>query len=73
VVNRDLEAIIGEASILGLEDQIIPNDAQGFKIGRASGALLLLFKPALFFCGPGAACGAILCLGQAASKRIRCG
>jgi hypothetical protein len=70
VVNRNPETFVSIAARLGLEDQIIPNDAQRFKIGRASGAILLLFKPALFLCGIGAGCGAILCLGHGASKQI---
>jgi hypothetical protein len=73
IVNRALEAIMSEASRLGLEDKVMPNDAQGFQIGRASGAVPLLFKPAPFLCGPRAPGGAILSFGHAASKRIRCG
>jgi hypothetical protein len=39
VVNRDPETFMGLASRLGLEDQIVTNDPQGFKIGRAACAL----------------------------------
>jgi hypothetical protein len=48
VINRDLEAVVSVAPILGTENQIVPNDPQGFKIGRASGAVPLVFKLAPF-------------------------
>jgi hypothetical protein len=62
-----------ETTILGLKNQIVPNDPQRLQISGASGAILLLFKPALFLCGPRAPGGSILSLGHATSKRIRCG
>jgi hypothetical protein len=71
VVNRDCETFVGLTPILGLEDQIVSNDAQGFKIGGASGAILLLLKLALFLGCIGAGGGAILCLGHGASKRSK--
>jgi hypothetical protein len=60
------------ASIPGLEDQIVSNDPQRFKIGSAAGAILFLAKPALFLCSPRATGGAILGLGHSPLKRIRC-
>jgi hypothetical protein len=72
VVNRDREAFVGVASRFGLENQIVPNDPERFKIGRAGGAFLILLKPALLFCRIRAGGGSILSLGHAALKRIRC-
>jgi hypothetical protein len=41
VVNRDLEAIIGKASRVGLENQVILNHPERFQIGCAAGAFPL--------------------------------
>jgi hypothetical protein len=72
VVNRDPETFMRVASRLGLENQMVPNDPQRFQIVRAACAVQFLLIPALFLCGIGAGGGAILSLGHAASKRIRC-
>jgi hypothetical protein len=72
VVNCDPETFMCMTAIVSLEDQIISNDPERFKIGSAPGAIPILFKPSLFLCGPRATGGAILCLGHSPLKPIRC-
>ncbi|MEA2909865.1 MAG: hypothetical protein QOJ15_1946 [Bradyrhizobium sp.] len=64
IVNRDPETFVGAASRLGLENQIVANEPQRFKIGCAAGLFLLLLKPVLFLGGIGAGGGSILRLGH---------
>ena len=73
VVNCNPETFVRVASRPGLENQIVPDNPERFKVGRAPGAFPFLFKPALSLCGIGAGGGPIFSFGHGAFKRRNAG